>query len=171
MFCWFLCWWVNYYWITNLIRLYIEFVNSHFEEHCFNSKSLLLNSLGVSTYRMISSASRDNLVETRIEIQGYIKLKSFIKGKEMFKSLLILIQKTNVTFFFSLLLPSINLKIIGTHKHKHTCVHTHKGILCIFCLSHSFHTYFKTSFLLITNGPLTGDPVSHWSPVIAAFVP
>lgn len=68
-------------------------------------------------YRMISSASRDNLVESRIEIQGYIKLKSFIKGKEMLKSLLIFIQKTNITFYFSLLLPSINLKIVGTHKH------------------------------------------------------
>lgn len=67
-------------------------------------------------YRMISSASRDNLVESRIEIQGYIKLKSFIKGKEMLKSLLIFIQKTNITFYF-LLLPSINLKIVGTHKH------------------------------------------------------
>lgn len=91
----------------------------------------------------------------------------------MLKSLLIFIQKTNVTFFFSLFLPSINLKVVGTHKHKHkhTCVHTHKGILCNFCLSHSFHTYFKTSFLLITNGPLTGDPVSHWSAVLAASVP
>lgn len=91
----------------------------------------------------------------------------------MLKSLLIFIQKTNVTFFFSLFLPSINLKVVGTHKHKHedTCVHTHKGILCNVCLSHSFHTYFKTSFLLITNGPLTGDPVSHWSAVIAASVP